>query len=173
MLSEELIEEYIEFMKTNKPSLEKKPEHNKYDNIFEIRQERQDSLMYKIEDELRRGDIDDYFPIKEGIYYYRSLGGFFKRVLLFMTDKGIDLPVLKIVCPHLEWNIGAIYYIVRHDKTRERAVYRGTYGYRGTGCHESACIEEFLHRIKITPSCIKLLDADRLLGALGLFEVEE
>ncbi|MEM2189376.1 MAG: hypothetical protein QXG35_08630 [Nitrososphaerota archaeon] len=138
-----------------------KPSHNRYDNIWEVRQSGYPNDS-EVERCLKRGDAMDYVEIGNGIRYYSSAEGFLKAVL---SQGCIKLPVWKVLCPRLDnKKVGSIYYIVK-DCDGKRHVYRATYGYWGTGPHEAALIEHVLESRGLT---FEVRDGDYLLGLLDL-----
>jgi len=121
-----------------------KPEWNKFDNIWEIRQ------TYK----LAKQEVLTILGGKRP--YCRELPVHLGRALIFRHVEGFifavsqqkkfELPVWKILCPDLEQrDKGAIYYVVRAPIGN--FVFRGTYGYRGVGPHQSALVETYFHEI--------------------------
>lgn len=120
--------------------MDEKPKHNLHDNIWEIRQ-----TGYPTKEQLLEAmkkvqviDIstDDVTQIG-GAYVFRDVEKFIHSVL---QKHGVLLPIWKIVIPRLDGATGAIYYIAE-IKDGFNHVFRGTYGYGGTGPHESALIE--------------------------------
>ena len=116
-----------------------KPKHNRYDNIYEIRQTGYPSEEQFLEATKRVQVIDistrDVTQIGRGLIF-RDVRKFIHSVL---QKGGIRLPIWKIVIPRLEGHTGAIYYVAE-GKDYNR-IFRGTFGYGGTGPHESALIE--------------------------------
>jgi len=87
-----------------------------------------------------------------------------EQLVKAVTTNIVRRPVWKIVCPDVETaRTGANYYIVEtHDAVY---VFRGTYGYSGTGPRESALVEKALEYHKIP---IEVRSADYMLAVLGL-----
>jgi len=88
--------------------------------------------------------------------------------------KSIHVPVWKVVIPKVDKygcveGQGAIYYIVRgilKNNSKAIVVFRGTYGYHGTGPYESAFVEKGL---KFLGMSIEERDGDYLLTLLDIF----
>lgn len=140
----------------------KKPEHNRYDNIYEIRMEHKygERALKQFFEELRHVE-SDYFVLRprKPVFYHKEPESFLKAL-----TKGFHAPVWKIVIPRLEEpHTGSIYYIARTDDAIH--VFRGTFGYWGVGPHQSALIEEFLDRLGVP---VEVRDGDYLLGLLGV-----
>ena len=97
---------------------------------------------------------------KAVVVYYHTVWGFLKSVLKMTNFK---FPVWKVICPRPDNpKVGAVYYIVKQDLSTSH-VFRGTYGYYGTGCHESALIEKMFEMLKFP---ITVRDGDYLLTLL-------
>jgi len=137
-----------------------KPEWNRWDNIWEIR--------------------ESGYPSEEQVEEVLSTEPMFKRThrigkaIIFDNEdhfiqvvgkSKVKLPVWKVLCPHLDNpNQGAIYYIVQ---TEERnLVFRGTYGYWGVGPHQSAMIEHIFQ--KVYHLYFDVRSGDYLLTLMGL-----
>ena len=94
-------------------------------------------------------------PTNDGIERYYVLCE--KAFVRFVGSlRVVKLPVFKVVIPC--GSIGANYYIVRGEIVEGREVivfFRGTYGYAGTGPHQSAFVEKFfkLFRYPIQTRC--------------------
>jgi len=129
----------------NKPSdneAEEKPSWNKYDNIWEIRQSGYPSIE-KIERVLTTRP--NPYPILR-----LGRGRIYTDVEHFIFDvthtRPISLPLWKIILPKLDRrNVGVIYYVAASKS--KNLLYRATYGYWGTGPHESALIEACFEKI--------------------------
>lgn len=123
-----------------------KPSHNQYDNIWEIRTQGYRGRGYPPErwiKEIQKGPPDlpheeELTKVGRGLIFHDVED--FCRALLFTQ---IKLPVWKIVVPDLKQPNGAIYYLAENTKGQSYC-FRGTYGYAGTGPHESAKIEAIL-----------------------------
>ena len=138
-----------------------KPKHNCFDNSWEIRQtgyptkEQIAEIFEKPYVGIDISDSHNVTRIGKGLIYHH-VKDFIKTVLL---KKSIKLPIWKIVIPSLTVKSGAIYYIVCcNDYT---FVFRGTFGYWGTGPHESALIEEIFEQHGLT---FEVRDGDYLLN---------
>ena len=138
-----------------------KPKHNEFDNIWEIRESgypTKEQIQEIINDTTYMG-TDISAPEVKNIgkaVIYREVENFIKTVL---RKRSIRLPVWKIVIPSLTTNSGAIYYIVTYDDGYN-FVFRGTFGYWGTGPHESALIEAIFENYGLQ---FEVRDADYLL----------
>jgi len=136
-----------------------KPAHNKFDNIYEIRQ-----TGYPTED-LINETLTSTSPFKRS----RRIGKtrifddahHFIHTIVRNFKEGIKMPVWKVVIPRLNDNTGSIYYIVQTQKVN--LIFRGTFGYFGTGPHESALIEAIFEKLNFT---IEVRDGDYLLSFL-------
>ena len=138
-----------------------KPKHNKFDNIWEIRQsgypskEQIADIFEKPYAGIDISDPQNVTGIGKGLIYHR-VEDFIRTVL---QKRSIKLPIWKIVIPLLEGKSGAIYYIVCcSDYT---FCFRGTFGYWGTGPHESALIEAIFEQHGLT---FEVRDGDYLLN---------
>jgi len=119
---------------TKKVKCEVKPRHNQHDNIWEIRQDDYPSME----------QMQEAFNTLTAFREQTKVGGaiIFHDVREFIsavTKQSVRLPIWKIVIPRLEGHTGAIYYVA--DRKGANLIFRGTYGYYGTGPHESALIE--------------------------------
>jgi hypothetical protein len=137
-----------------------KPRHNQYDNIWEIRQSgypTTEQIKELLEKPYAGTDISgsEVQAIGKGLIY-RHVEAFIRTVLL---KRSIKLPIWKIVIPSLETKSGAIYYIVCCDDGNFG--FRGTFGYWGTGPHESALIETIFEQHKLY---FEVRDGDYLLN---------
>ena len=150
---------------------EEKPKHNRFDNIWEIR--RSPGFRTRFGDFLR--DVERLDPerfVNEArrttlTYYYYLTPEAWIRALI---SRRVQLPVWKILIPDSpEAKIGAIYYVFK-DSSGMAHVFRGTYGYGGSGPHESAFIEEFLSKTGYT---LELRGGDYLLNILAWGRWEE
>jgi len=140
-----------------------KPEHNQFDNIYELRMKNdygQRTLAEILEG--RRPLLVDEIELRPSkrIVDHRTPESFIGRILRLGRFKH---PLWKVVCPRPRGETGAIYYIV--DAIDTVHIFRGTYGYMGTGPHQSALIEEFMetHGLRL-----ELRDGDYLLTLIGL-----
>jgi len=132
----------------------KKPEHNKLDNIFEIRK-----AWKGIEDRISEAMVGRVprQPRRVGnALIYDDVEAFIRRI----RQGNITLPIFKILMPELDFNSGSIYYVVRGMEGSNH-IFRGTFGYGGTGPHESALVEEVLERMNCM---IELRSGDYLLS---------
>lgn len=139
-----------------------KPDHNKYDNIWEIRQSRSPELWM---DDFKRAlekPIDEGRVEKIGLARIYDLVENFVRTIA--RAKQINLPVFKVITGRLEGGTGAIYYVAKVDGTN--CIFRGTYGYGGTGPHESAFVEFVLEKKGIVGQLIEVRGGDYLLNFL-------
>jgi len=141
-----------------------KPEHNKYDNIWEIRREYFSHGYDPLEEAVKRGKLRRKgYPTWTRLgrtRVYHHVEDFLKAVL---HQRRIKLPVYKVLAPMevRETDVGAIYYFVVCDKYN--LCFRGTYGYGGTGPHESALVEELFDRIGLP---VELRSADFIITLL-------
>lgn len=91
-----------------------------------------------------------------------------KLFVNFIATKPIKLPIWKVIAPGINEGLishtGANYYIAQTDEAVY--VFRGTYGYGGEGCHQSAFIEK---AIKMLGLPIEERDADYLLTLFRLW----
>lgn len=126
-------------------SEEKKPVHNRFDNIWDIRKEWQRRINEEIKEALQKPPRTDlhvvYTPSKE-IVLHHSVEDFISSIHRIP----IRLPAYKMLAPDLDVPSGAIYYVVEDADTKNLHIFRGTYGYGGRGCIESAIVEEYLDR---------------------------
>ncbi|RLI73386.1 hypothetical protein DRO97_07600 [Archaeoglobales archaeon] len=89
-------------------------------------------------------------------------------------------PIWKVVIPHINpetkkiMDIGANYYIAHisskylfGDYEKVALYYRGTYGYGGSGCYESALIEKAIELLELP---IEVRSGDYLLALLFVEE---
>jgi len=132
----------------------KKPEHNKHDNIFEIRK-----IYPHIDDAIAQAIVGKVprSPRRVGnALIHDHVESFIRRI----RQGNFKLPVWKIVIPDLEQENGVIYYVLQETQGSNN-IFRGTYGYGGTGPHESALVEEVLIRMNCT---IEVRNGDYLLG---------
>jgi len=85
----------------------------------------------------------------------------------------IQLPIWKVIVPGIRdgkvEDTGANYYIVKGEwrNIDSIIIFRGTYGYAGAGCHQSAFVEYVLREIFKFP--IKERSGDHLLSLLELW----
>lgn len=137
-----------------------KPKHNRYDNIYEIRQTGYPSneLMTRA---CKTLDIRERTKIG-GAIVFRHVKEFISTVV----NNTVRLPIWKIVIPRLDGHTGAIYYIAQIKEAT--LIFRGTYGYGGTGPHESALIEACFEK---TGFYFEVRDGDYLLNFLYPKEV--
>jgi len=134
------------------------PEYNKYDNIWQIKKEHPEpieNIKAYMEGKTKHGLRITFFKGGSRVkntYKVRHAPYFIHLVWRIAKKLGIELPIWKAVCPDLDRpDQGSIYYIVhyRTKKGKDRALmFRGTYGYWGTGPHESALIEQFFEHLK-------------------------
>jgi len=132
----------------------KKPEHNKFDNIFEIR-----SKPFGWEDRIAEAMVGRVprQPRRVGnALIHDDVESFVRRI----RQGRFLLPVVKILMPELDFNSGSIYYVLR-GKDEPNHIFRGTFGYGGTGPHESALVEEVLERMNCM---MELRSGDYLLS---------
>jgi len=136
-----------------------KPEHNQFDNIWEIRQS-YPHIESWIELDLKKAKGEGIERIgNANICYY--IEDFLKTLV---SAKRIELPVYKILFPSEEGKrIGHIFYVAKCDDVYH--IFRGTYGYGGTGPHESARVEHLLEKIGLSID-LRYGDADLLLALL-------
>jgi len=127
------------------------------------------------EEDLRKAFMKkpEFFKIAQGIYLAKKPEDFLSAIVRCDV---MYPPVWKVIVPHIDpetkqiQNIGANYYIV-HMKSRylfntdSKVVlyFRGTYGYGGTGCYESAVIEKGLKLMELP---IEVRGGDYLLSLL-------
>jgi len=155
---------------------EQKPDWNRLDNIWEIMQSYHGIKQFVLEIfERRRKKVE--FRQAGRFRFYRS-GEDFVQIIAHL--RGIRLPVYKIVIPDIQ-NLdivgdsyrftpmeGAIYYMVEEPSegilVRPIHLFRGTFGYGGTGPHESALVEYAL--TKVRKCCFDVRDADCLLSMM-------
>lgn len=120
-----------------------KPKHNRYDNIWEIRSEgypTKSQLADAIAYRPRLGDIMSYAGGR--ILCYRSEEAFCSTLI-----RGrFKLPIWKVILPEPNASMGIIYYAAEDAEGRLH-LFRGTYGYRGVGPHQSAFIEAFIEDV--------------------------
>jgi len=118
------------------------PEYDKYDNIAEIKAKHPVSA-----EELERIMKGKAMMFKGGsrirkTFYVNNCNYFIYLAHRMLRKGGIKLPIWKIVVPDLDrTHQGSIYYIVQGE--RRNLMFRGTFGYWGTGPHEAAKIEQF------------------------------
>lgn len=134
---------------------------NEYDNLAKIK------ASMKITSETIKRIVSAPIKItridtdKAIIFYYHTVEGFLRSIYRLPT---FSLPAWKVICPRLDNpKIGSIYYIVKSNKYSH--VFRGTYGYSGTGCHESALIEKIFEKNNWN---FAIRDGDYLLTILGV-----
>jgi len=95
-----------------------------------------------------------------------------EKLFIYMVAKAgvLEVPIWKVIIPGIRDGMisytGANYYIMRSPK--KIVFFRGTYGYGGTGVHQSAFIEKALKMLRLP---IDERDGDYLLTLLGLYEV--
>ena len=138
-----------------------KPKHNKFDNIWEIRQTGYPSeeLFLEATKQVQVIDIStrDVAQIG-GALIFHDVRKFIHSIL---QKHGVKIPIWKIVIPQLERDNGAIYYIAEcKDYNR---IFRGTYGYGGTGPHESALVEACFEKFGL---CFEVRNGDYLINFL-------
>ena len=139
-----------------------KPAHNVYDNIWELRQRGYPSKEQLVEVFTAKADVDlspGEMTVLGKAVLVRSVEKFLRLVL----HKTVSLPIYKCVVPRLNGQGGAIYYVVccMDDYTY---VFRGTFGYDGTGPHESALAEAVFEKVGFQ---LEVRDGDYLLGFSG------
>lgn len=136
-----------------------KPDHNKYDNIWEIAQSYgKHALKYIDWNSEPRGQIAE---LAKPIIFLSTGEDFVKA--LFKLDI-IKLPIWKVLIPTPENPCeGAIYYIAETEDFTY--VFRGTYGYYGSGPHQSAIVEVAIADLKLP---VELRGGDYLLTLIGL-----
>jgi len=137
-----------------------KPKHNRFDNIWEIRQTGYPSER-QIEEVLKK---KAWFKRTYKIGKAKMFDSVHHFIYTVARKSKIHLPIWKIVIPRLgrgQSRVGAIYYIVRTEK--EALIFRGTYGYFGTGPHESALIEAAFEKLGFP---FEVRDGDYLLSFL-------
>ena len=137
-----------------------KPEHNRYDNIWEIRQRYPgQELLKEVTSKVQVTEIlsEDVLQIGKALVFH-DVKKFIRGVL---QKRMIRLPIWKIVVPRLSAKTGAIYYIACGEDYNR--IFRGTFGYCGTGPHESALIEAAFEAYEL---CFEVRDGDYLLGFL-------
>lgn len=139
-----------------------KPKHNQYDNIWEIRQTGypHKEMFERCTKPVQVIDIStpDVTQIG-GAYIFRDVEKFIHAIL---QKHGVSLPIWKIVIPRLDAKTGAIYYIAE-IKGGVNHVFRGTFGYGGTGPHESALIEACFEKFGLY---FEVRDGDYLINFL-------
>jgi hypothetical protein len=137
-----------------------KPEHNRYDNIWEIRRRYPSAeLLKEMISKVRVAEIsaEDFLQIGRALIFH-DVKKFIRGVL---QKRMIRLPIWKIVVPRLNGKTGAIYYIAYGEDYNR--IFRGTFGYCGTGPHESALIEAVFEAYELY---FEVRDGDYLLGFL-------
>lgn len=116
-----------------------KPEHNKYDNIFEIRKKFEnwdDKISQVMMGKMPRS------PRKVGnALVHDDVEAFVRRI----RYGNFKLPLWKILIPCLDLKTGAIYYVLQGSEGANH-IFKGTFGYEGIGPSESALVEEVLSR---------------------------
>lgn len=127
-----------------------KPQHNKYDNIHEIRMMMPKGTVTDVVDsEVRLPKRTE--RIGRAVLY-GSVGHFVRDIL---RRHEMSLPAWKIVLSHLGTpDKGDIFYVAevklrKDSKEYTPLIFRGTFGYLGTGPHESACVEEVFDNMGI------------------------
>jgi hypothetical protein len=118
----------------------KKPKHNEFDNIFEIRKN-YPHIEEKIAEALV-GRLPRPPRTVGRAMIHVDVESFIRR----LRQSNFKLPVWKIVIPDLGQKNGFIYYVIQGVNERNH-IFKGTYGYSGTGPHESALVEEVLERM--------------------------
>jgi hypothetical protein len=141
------------------------PEWNRYDNIFDVMESQTTEQLNNQFEEAIRGKPDRHPPRIGKAVFHITLGTFLRAV----SGKAMRLPLWKIVIPDLDNQMqGAIYYVVNTIEGGTAAgtnhIFRGTFGYWGTGPHESALIEWFL--TKIRGGWFEIRNGDYLLSFL-------
>jgi len=141
-----------------------KPEHNKFDNIYELRMRNNYGRrrLKEILELCRHRSPTDYWVMASKRWYHGRVESF----IYWLFRRPVkNLRVWKVLAPHLDDpRIGAVYYIFEDAVRGTIHCYRATYGYGGSGPHEAAVIEE---AIEVRKLFIELRDADYLLGLLG------
>jgi len=121
-----------------------KPEHNRFDNIFEIRQTILSQQVNGFLSNLQTHIINqDRVTEIGGALIYCDVKDFIHATLSSKTK----LPIWKIVIQRLDGNTGAIYYISESENYNR--IFRGTFGYGGTGPHQSAWIESCFEKFNL------------------------
>jgi len=95
--------------------------------------------------------------------YFRSEKAFVR----YISSVTVKLPAFKVVVPSSA-GVGSIYYVVEVIDPYDGEViafFRGTYGYYGEGCHQSAFVEKALRRLGIP---LEVRDGDYLLSLLRI-----
>jgi len=150
------------------------PAWNLYDNIWDIMKTLStEQWDQRFVDEIASAKaMKERATVRGKARIHRTVGSFLNAI----RKKPIRLPCWKIVIPHLpSRNLqegmsqlleGSIYYVVNTPEGGTAAgtnhLFRGTFGYAGTGPHESALIEWFLTK---TRGCyFEIRDGDFLLG---------
>ena len=144
---------------------ETKPEHNKYDNIWELRHKR-----WWWDEMQSVGQILEQMPQLLIAQTILGTGLLYRHVQNFLyavakANEILELEAWKILCPFLgETNKGTLYYIIR-EKQRNRnkqknLVFKATYGYLGQGPREAALIETCFEMLRLN---IRLGDGNDLL----------
>lgn len=137
-----------------------KPKHNIHDNIHEIRRTGYPNkeLLSEVTKRVQGIDVstDDVKQIGKTLIFYDV-----KKFIHSVLQKSIRLPIWKIVIPRLDGGSGAIYYVACGKD--HNSIFRGTFGYGGTGPHESALIEAAFESFNLN---FEVRDGDYLLGFL-------
>ena len=131
-----------------------KPEHNKQDDIFELRQS-----IKNWDDKIANiliGSIprSPRVVCRAAIHY--DVEAFARRI----RYGNFRVPVIKILMPELDLKTSVIYYVLQGTDGVNH-IFRGTSGYAGTGASESALVEEMLSRIGYP---VELRSGDHLLS---------
>lgn len=135
--------------------------------VEEIRKRIGRQRIQEILAKMLRGELKEEFtPLtpRTLIKYHKTVESFIYSVLI---SKTIKLPVFRVFTP-IDNYTGAVYYIIKTLDEQNRTVihvFRGTYGYYGSGPHDSAVIEEFLDEMDLIP---ENRSGDYLLGLLEL-----
>jgi len=138
-----------------------KPEWNRYDNIFEVMQ---NQTVEQLNDQLREA-----FDKAKHKHKHNAQVVLHHDIECFLTavhSIEVRLPLWKIVIPELDQpSHGAIYYVVETVR-HEKHIFRGTFGYFGSGPHESALVEYLMTRVR---HCwFEVRSGDYLMGFLNM-----
>lgn len=142
------------------------PEWNRYDNIFDVIQSQtSEQLNNQFQEAIQRGKGKSRVSRIRRAVVHHSIETFLRAV----RSKAMRVPLWKIVIPDLTNPAqGAIYYVVNTPEGGTAAgtnhIFRGTFGYWGTGPHEAALIEWFL--TKIRRGWFEIRNGDYLLSFL-------
>jgi len=142
------------------------PAWNLYDNIWGIMKTLStEQWNQRFLDEIAAAKaMKERATVRGKARIHRTVGSFLNAI----RNRPIRLPCWKIIIPHLQGKdqTGSIYYVVNTPEGGTAAgtnhIFRGTFGYGGTGPHESALIEWFVTK---TRNCFfEIRDGDFLLG---------